>query len=252
MGSEKFKEEHERIGVAGYQAYLGLLKFRRSVRGFRGEPVPRELIVKILDAARWAPSAGNAQPWEFVVVEDRNTIENLARLYEYQIIEKKQLERTRSKEMRMYTGERNIEGRAPFRNAHCIIFALADERWGNAFPMRTWLDKGHRHIISSLANAVFAMHCAAATLGLASQWLSDFGSPWLAGMTRHLLRIPRHYEIYEAMPIGYPTYYPKPRYVKPLTEIVHYDKFDAKKQRSEKDICEYIAVHIRPSLKFTI
>ncbi len=242
----------EEIDAGQYEAYLRLLKFRRSIRGFRGEPVARELIVKILEAARWAPSAGNSQPWEFVVVEDRNTIAELAKLYEQQTMEKKQLEATRVRELRVYSGEPAAEGRAPFRDAHCIIFILTDERWGNAFPLRTWLDKGHRHIISSVANAVFAMHCAAAALGLATQWVSDFGSPWLAGMTKHLLQIPGHYDVYEAMPVGYPTYYPKPRYVKPLDEIVHYDKFDVKRDRTEQQICEYIIAHMRPGLKVTI
>ncbi len=177
ISGQRFKEKYGKKGVADYDVFHALLKFRRSVRGFRGEAVPRELIEKILEAARWAPSAGNSQPWEFVVVENKKTIQELARLYEYQMIEKKWLDATREKELRMYVGNRPVEGQAPFRNAHCIIFVLADERWGNAFPVRTWLDKGPQHIISSAANAVFAMHCAAATLGLATQWVSDFGSP---------------------------------------------------------------------------
>jgi hypothetical protein len=103
-----------------------------------------------------------------------------------------------------------------------------------------------------MANAIFAMHCAAATLGLATQWISDFGSPWLAGMTKHVLGIPRNYKIYDVMPVGRPTYYPKPRYVKPLKEVVHQNKYDANRTRTESEICEYIAAHIRPELKFTI
>jgi nitroreductase len=41
---------------------------RRSIRKFRQDPVPEELIRKILDTARWSPSWGNTQPWEIVVV----------------------------------------------------------------------------------------------------------------------------------------------------------------------------------------
>jgi nitroreductase len=40
---------------------------RRSIRAFSPRPVPRELVVKILEAARWSPSWGNIQPWELVV-----------------------------------------------------------------------------------------------------------------------------------------------------------------------------------------
>ena len=53
-------------------AFLEVLQARRSIRtGFlRDKPVPDELIEKILEAARWAPSAGNSQPWEFLVIRD--------------------------------------------------------------------------------------------------------------------------------------------------------------------------------------
>jgi len=264
---EKFKKTFEGQDIASYQAMLGLLKFRRSIRGFQNEPLPGELIEKIIEAARWAPSAGNAQPWEFLVVEDGKTIQRLAELYEYQMVEKKWLEGTRPKKMRMYQGDnfpgledkkaideviKGVKGKVPFRKAPCLIFPLADERWYHALPLRTRLDKGKQHIISSMANAVFVLHLAAASLNLATQWISDFGSPWLSGMTRGLLDIPQHCLIYEAMAIGYPSYYPKPRYVKPVDELVHYGKFDSSKSRSEEEIREYIATHIRPQLKFKV
>jgi nitroreductase len=55
-----------------------VLKKRRSVRRYKDTPVPRESIVKVLEAARIAPSAGHRQPWHFVVVEDGATREKLA------------------------------------------------------------------------------------------------------------------------------------------------------------------------------
>lgn len=45
---------------------------RRSIRVFKNKPVPDELINRIIEAARFAPSAGNGQPWKFVVVTDRD------------------------------------------------------------------------------------------------------------------------------------------------------------------------------------
>jgi nitroreductase/NAD-dependent dihydropyrimidine dehydrogenase PreA subunit len=47
---------------------------RRSVRNFKDEPVPDHLIRRVLEAGRFAPSAGNCQPWEFVVITDRSLI----------------------------------------------------------------------------------------------------------------------------------------------------------------------------------
>ena len=57
-----------------------LLK-RRSVRVYEDREVPMDLILKILDIARWAPSARNAQPWEFVVVNDRKILEELSKIH---------------------------------------------------------------------------------------------------------------------------------------------------------------------------
>lgn len=51
-------------------AFLELARRRRSVRAYRADPVPGELIEQVLEAGRWAPSAVNIQPWEFIVVTD--------------------------------------------------------------------------------------------------------------------------------------------------------------------------------------
>ena len=52
-----------------YDAFLELVKNRRrSVRRFKPDPISDEYVEKIIEAARWAPSGFNAQPWEFVVV----------------------------------------------------------------------------------------------------------------------------------------------------------------------------------------
>lgn len=50
------------------------MKGRQSVRKFRKDPVPRESLLKMAEAASWAPSAGNAQNFRFLVVEDRELL----------------------------------------------------------------------------------------------------------------------------------------------------------------------------------
>jgi nitroreductase len=50
---------------------LKAIKCRRSIRSYKPEPVPDMFIEKIIDAGNWAPSAGNLQPWRFVVVKDK-------------------------------------------------------------------------------------------------------------------------------------------------------------------------------------
>jgi nitroreductase len=49
---------------------LGLMKTRRSIRRFKQKDVPDELLEKIMEAGRWAPSGDNGQAWRFIVVRD--------------------------------------------------------------------------------------------------------------------------------------------------------------------------------------
>lgn len=53
---------------------------RRSIRIFRSDPVEPEKVEAILEAARWAPSGRNTQPWRFVVVESKEKREELGRV----------------------------------------------------------------------------------------------------------------------------------------------------------------------------
>ena len=48
---------------------LNLIKTRRSIRRFKDEEIPKETILEILEAGRWAPSGLNNQPWRFMVLE---------------------------------------------------------------------------------------------------------------------------------------------------------------------------------------
>ncbi len=50
---------------------LDAIRTRRSIRKYLDQPVPEELIQKLLAAAMQAPSARNQQPWQFVVIDDR-------------------------------------------------------------------------------------------------------------------------------------------------------------------------------------
>ncbi len=47
---------------------FNLIKSRRSIRRYTKEPIPKETILRLLEAANWAPSAHNRQPWRFAVI----------------------------------------------------------------------------------------------------------------------------------------------------------------------------------------
>jgi F420 biosynthesis protein FbiB-like protein len=61
------------------EIFLDLIKNRRSIRRYDGEPVPQATILRLLEGATWAPSAHNRQPWRFVVLTQATDKERLAR-----------------------------------------------------------------------------------------------------------------------------------------------------------------------------
>ena len=62
---------------------IAFLRSLRAVRSFRPDPVPQEVVNDILEVARWSGSASNRQPWELVVIQDRETLEELANVKGY-------------------------------------------------------------------------------------------------------------------------------------------------------------------------
>jgi nitroreductase len=56
---------------------LEAIRTRRSIRNFTGDPIPRQDLETLIDAARLAPSGHNEQPWDFIVVTDRAMIDQL-------------------------------------------------------------------------------------------------------------------------------------------------------------------------------
>ncbi len=65
---------------------LELIKSRRSIRKFKQQPISEEFIQQILEAARWAPSGLNNQPWRFIIIKDKKSIEELSQFTKYSYI----------------------------------------------------------------------------------------------------------------------------------------------------------------------
>lgn len=51
---------------------------RRSIRSYEERQIPEEVLKRILEASRWAPSASNRQPWEFIIIRDRRLLEEIS------------------------------------------------------------------------------------------------------------------------------------------------------------------------------
>lgn len=213
---------------------LELARARRTVRGYQKTEVPKEYIEQILEAARWAPSGGNSQPWEFVVITDAGMRQRIVELYVRQNTEKKEMEEA-------VRGPGAGGGASTgFQHAPVFIIVLGDERVNGAFPVRTFLDKGHQHFVTGLASATLMIHLAAASLGLGSQWVSDAASPYMATIIKSWLGIPQHLKVYDLITIGYPTRLPPEPPRRELSEIVHWGSYDQDRVRTDADIQDFL------------
>jgi len=61
---------------------MEILKIRRSVRAYKDKPIAKEALEKIVDAGRFAPTARNVQPWEFIVITNPLILKEIAGLAE--------------------------------------------------------------------------------------------------------------------------------------------------------------------------
>jgi 5,6-dimethylbenzimidazole synthase len=221
---------------------LELVKRRRSIRGFKPEPIPEDYIDKILEAARWAPSGANSQPWEFIVVKDKELRDKIVQLQkEYPI--GRVMELTKKEEHRRASIINPLE-RPGFANAPVFILLCGDPRADEAYPANACHHYGHDIFISGLASTFLYMHLAATSLGLASQWVSFVHNPLMACLIKQFLGIPERLEVYDMMAVGHPAYQPGPRIVRDKAEMVHYDGFDVSKFRSDEEMDKFITAII--------
>lgn len=66
-----------------YESLLLLMKRRRNIWKFKSDAVSQELVEKVIEAARWAPSAANSQPWEFIVEEVASSFGEMFAYYRF-------------------------------------------------------------------------------------------------------------------------------------------------------------------------
>lgn len=218
-----------------YESLLELIKKRRSIRRFKPDPIPDEYVDKIIEAARWAPSGANSQPWEFIVVKKEELRKRIIEpLMEYtNLVHKAEL--TREPRLR-------FKWFGPgFVRAPVFILLCGDVRTKDAYPLLITLQRSSSIFASSLANAFLYMTLVATTLGLGSQWVSATTTPYVQSIIKDLLKIPKELEIYDMLAVGYPDFEPKPRLVRAKEEMIHYDYYDEGKSRTDEKVNDFIA-----------
>ncbi len=223
-----------------YESFLELVKKRRSIRKFKPDPIPDEYVDKIIEAARWAPSGANSQPWEFIVVKKQELKDDIVKICEESDVLAHRMELTREPELRFPAYIKLRQQPWGFAAAPVFIILCGDPRTTDAYPLSAALHIGQSIFNSGLASAFLYMHLAATTLGLGAQWVSVIARHYVQSLTKDLLGIPEELEFYDMMAVGYPDMETRPRMVRAKEEMVHYDYFDKAKFKTDDKVKDFI------------
>ncbi|OEU46260.1 MAG: nitroreductase [Desulfobulbaceae bacterium S5133MH15] len=174
-----------------------IIKERRSIRRFTDQAVEQEKLDEIIEAARWAPSWGNLQCCEIVIVQKAEKKKKLAELLSAKNPASKVMENGplviavcgRPEKSGYYKGKQQT------RYQHWFMYDLG--------------------IVSQ--NICLKAH----ELGLGSVMVGSFDHPKVEA----LLNVPAGCELVALIPIGYPDHSPSPPKRKEVEDFVHYDKF---------------------------
>ena len=211
-----------------YKDLLELVKKRRSIRHFENKIPSTDVILKIMEIARWAPSASNSQPWTFMVVTDKTIKEKI-----FEIVGKPDNIPDLPDPS---TDSRMASRRRSFMNG-ALIFIFGDKRIGKNFSEKLYY--------SSLANVVLYINLAAASLNLGSKYVGQFCIEQNELKLKKLLNIPEDFGLYYTISIGYPVKTPSSRPVRELSEILHLNGFEKSKFLDIEGLKKYLERTIR-------
>lgn len=171
--------------------FFEVIKNRRSIRSFKNQALPQEAINQLIDAARLAPSAGNAQSWAFVLVTKHETKQALASAA---------------------FNQRWLEGAA------AVFVVCADlKRAEDSYD-----ERGRTlYSIQDTSAAVENILLAATALGLGACWMGAFHEEEIA----KVVNAPEGMRPVALIPVGYPNESPRARSRRPADEVVHLETF---------------------------
>jgi 5,6-dimethylbenzimidazole synthase len=182
---------------------------RRDIRSFKTDPIPKDAVVRILEAAHHAPSVGFMQPWNFILIESAEVKAKLAWAADK---ERKALAIHYEGDTRasQFLGLK-IEG---LKEAPLTICVTCDPSRGGSHVL------GRNSIpetdMMSTACAIQNMWLASCVEGLAMGWVSFYKK----SDVRDILTIPQHIDPVALISIGYTDVYPKA----PILETANWEK----------------------------
>ena len=167
------------------------IKKRRSIRAFSDQDISDQDVELLVEAACCAPSAGNRQPWEFVIIRDSDNKRNLAKA---------------------------AYGQYFLAEAPVVFVVCAD-------PDRSASRYGRRgselYCLQDTAAAVQNLLLTATANGLGSCWIGAFDEAKVA----EVIKAPRGVRPIAIVPVGYPAETPRPPPRRRLRDVIHRERF---------------------------
>ncbi len=177
----------------------GLLNKRRSIRNYLTNlDIPIEKIIKIIEAGMLAPSIGDLQPWQFIVIKDRKKIEKLA---EYSFQEW-------------------------VLSANTIIAIIGDKN----LVKLSYEERACENLNQTIGACIENMLLKATELELGSCWVSVFN----VEKVNELLKIPKNKECLAFITLGYPNEKPLKKTIKSLKLNTFFDEYGEKYKGNAK------------------
>ncbi|MDI6753219.1 MAG: nitroreductase family protein [Thermodesulfobacteriota bacterium] len=215
-----------------------LIKTRRSIRKFQEKPVPEDLLLKALELATWAPNGGNYQPWRFLIVTNKDLINQMADAV------KAKTELIASWPEAAQFGEVVERWRKAsdfFRGAPACIAVLMGKYSSIADQVlraRGENDPLAREIRSyrQLGNSSLQSVAAAVTYLLLVLHYFGLGAIWMAGPQQakkeieQLLGVTPEWDFVDLIPVGYTAETPKTPPRKAITEVVQFFRSEGEKK----------------------
>jgi nitroreductase len=187
-----------------------VFKTRRSVRAFTKDSVPEADIIKIIDAARTAPTSGNQQPWKFLVIRDKNKINQMKEKCVKKYMSS--YDPANSPKTTKQDYEKKVRARLDnYFSAPVYIVVLTDNK--STYP-------DYNHWDGPLAAGYLML--AARALGYGTVFITDAISE---SITKDVLQIPDRYTRVCITPLGVPVEWPVTPPKKNLEDFIVFEKF---------------------------
>ena len=203
---------------------LNVIRTRRSVRVYKTGKVSGQQLATILEAARWAPSGANTQPWEFVVTRDRKKMKRVREIYSHEWRQRKLEDPVHYKGLKKdYVGDVSV-----------LVLVCGDARTKQVYLTTRRAADREKLFQASIANAVQQMMLAAASMNLGTVWVSvrEEVEPEL----RALFNVPETLRLLWVVPIGHARSWPKAKPRRGTAAFTHWEVYDRTKLRRDSEI----------------